>query len=350
MERDQKTRLINNLLLAGLFSVIGILFHLLLTNYGELIQRAPDMLVSAEAALMTIAMFNLLGFSLLWINSYLTKRSLLFMGYGSRLVWNFIFIAIVLLLLHYGIMVMIKWIVGMHPAYILRGEGVRIILGAWAFELVIVGLLLAVHSARNTLRLYQEKEQLREIADKAQYQALQHQLNPHFLFNSLNTLMSEIQYDPTNALRFTQNLSDVYRYVLQQEDKKLATLREELDFLNAYIFLHRVRLGDCLTIERCFPERILEAKLPPLTLQLLTENVIKHNYIDEANPMTIHLALTEDGSKLSVTNLMRPKHDVRSSGKGLRNLSERYRLLCSQHILVEKKENEFIVTIPLIYE
>ena len=153
----------------------------------------------------------------------------------------------------------------------------------WLVELVILGLLLANRSMRNTLRLQQKAAALQKENNTARYTALQNQLNPHFLFNSLNTLISEIRYNPANAELFTQHLSDVYRYILQCQNQRLTTLREELDFLNSYIFLHRVRLGDCIHIDNRIPKTCMEAQLPPLTIQLLAENVIKHNVIHTGN-------------------------------------------------------------------
>ena len=116
---------------------------------------------------------------------------------------------------------------------------------------------------------------MREENNKAQYVALQGQLNPHFLFNNLNTLIAEIEYDPSNAVLFTRNLSDAYRYVLQCQDKMLISVADELQFINAYLFLHRVRIGDFISVEYNISDNYLDSKIPPLTLQLLIENVIK---------------------------------------------------------------------------
>ena len=163
-----------------------------------------------------------------------------------------------------------------------------------------LGLLLANRSIRNALKLQQQAAALQKENNTARYTALQNQLNPHFLFNSLNTLISEIRYNPANAELFTQHLSDVYRYTLQCQNQRLTTLREELDFLNSYVFLHRVRLGDCIYIDNRIPESCLEYQLPPLTIQLLAENVIKHNVIHMGKPMTIELIYMEMEKELVV--------------------------------------------------
>ena len=160
---------------------------------------------------------------------------------------------------------------------------------------------------RYTLNLYKEKQRLEAESIQAKYTALQSQLNPHFLFNSLNTLIAEI-------------------------------------------FLHQVRLGDCLSLERDLPDNVIDHQLPPLTLQLLAENVVKHNYIDDFNPMTIRVYTERNSRYLCVSNTLRPKKVSNASGKGLKNLSERYQLLCKQDIQIRKNDHQFTVSIPLIYE
>ena len=121
------------------------------------------------------------------------------------------------------------------------------------------GLLLSNRSIQNTLKLQQEAAELQKENNTARYAALQNQLNPHFLFNSLNTLIAEIEYNPSNAVRFTKHLSSVYRYVLQSQDKTLVPLNEELDFMKSYLFLHEVRLGNCISCECLVPDDYSDA-------------------------------------------------------------------------------------------
>lgn len=163
-------------------------------------------------------------------------------------------------------------------------------------------------------------------------------------------MISEIEYNPQNAVQFTQHLSDVYRYILQCQQQRLTTLSDELEFLNSYIFLHRVRLGDCICVDCRLDESLLESKLPPLTLQLLAENVIKHNMISIRNSMVISITYSEAEDRLVVCNSLRPKKSVQSSGIGLRNLSSRYRLICGREITIEHTSDLFFVKIPLLHE
>ena len=251
-------------------------------------------------------------------------------------------------LLNYGLLVTAKLLVGASCPFVFPNGGWRVLITVWLVELVILGLLLANRSMRHTLKLQQEAAELQKENNTARYTALQNQLNPHFLFNSLNTLISEIRYNPVNAELFTQHLSDVYRYTLQCQNQRLTTLREELEFLNSYIFLHRVRLGDCIHIDNRIPKTLLEAQIPPLTIQLLAENVIKHNVIHTGKPMLIELFCIE--KELIVRNRIQSKKCATSTGTGLKNLSARYKLLCNRDIVIENDSIEFTVKIPLLYD
>ena len=202
------------------------------------------------------------------------------------------------------------------------------------------------------VRLYRRAEELEKANAQAKYQALQSQLNPHFLFNNLNTLISEIEYSPENAIEFTRNLADTYRYILISQSKNTVKLSEELEFTDKYIQLHKVRLGDCIDIENKLDENISDTSVPPLTMQLLIENVIKHNVISMSKPMKISIYSESNGnlSFICISNPMRKKQNAASSGKGLENLLQRYRMICGKDIIIEDENNIFTVKLPLIYE
>lgn len=220
-------------------------------------------------------------------------------------------------------------------------------------ELVVMCLITLNHAARYTIKLYKESEDLRQVQVRSEIQALQTQLNPHFLFNSLNTLVSEIDYDPAAAKQFTIDLAGVYRYILQKQNKPMVAVFEELDFLQAYIHLNRVRVGESLHYECVYPDQsnldfLQENYLPSLSLQLLVENALKHNVISSLKPLYIRVSFTEDLSHLVVSNNINPKKNVQSLGTGLENLAKRYRLLSGQEITVEKTEKSFTVKLPML--
>ena len=181
----------------------------------------------------------------------------------------------------------------------------------------------------------------------AKFDALKNQLDPHFLFNSLNVLTSLIEENPNNAQKFTTSLSKVYRYVLEQKNKDLVTVDEELDFARTYMSLLKMRFEDSLTFE--VPEHASnpESKVVPLSLQLLLENAVKHNMVTSSKPL--HIKIYEEGDKLVVMNNLQPKQIVKkSSGVGLGNIKQRYELLTQKKVTINQGANSFAVAIPML--
>lgn len=194
----------------------------------------------------------MLGYSTLRISSWINNQYALNIRHRWKITATYLVVTLLFLLLNYGLLITAKLLAGLPNLFTFSNGGWRILIVVWLVELVIVGLLLANRSIQNNLKLQQEAAKLQTENDTARYAALQSQLNPHFLFNSLNTLIAEIEYNPGNAVRFTKHLSSVYRYVLQCQDKTLVTLAEELEFLQSYLFLHEVRLGTVLAITVVF--------------------------------------------------------------------------------------------------
>lgn len=339
-------RLLNVLLFSGL----GCFSYLLLALYSDLPKRDDLDFTSLGFIIGVMLAFNAMGFCIILVDSWLKRGFLFFVEKRRRVLLYYVGLGILLFLLNYLLFVGLKWMADVDRLFYIRWSGIRLLLLVWLVEMVIIGLTATNNFYRHTIVLYKRNRSLEESSIEAQYQALQSQLNPHFLFNSLNTLISEIEYNPQNAVQFTQHLSDVYRYILQCQQQRLTTLSDELEFFNSYIFLHRVRLGDCICVDCRLDESLLESKLPPLTLQLLAENVIKHNMISIRNPMVISITYSEAEDRLVVCNSPRPKKSVQSSGIGLRNLSSRYRLICGREITIEHTSDLFFVKIPLLHE
>ncbi|MFK8103855.1 MAG: sensor histidine kinase [Saprospiraceae bacterium] len=193
-----------------------------------------------------------------------------------------------------------------------------------------------------------EKEQLERENIISQLEGLKSQVNPHFLFNSLNTLSYIIPEDADRAVRFVQQLSKVYRYILEIRDDKLIHLEEELSFLESYVFLLKERFGDNLQIEIKVEKAFLNTQVVPLSLQILFENAIKHNIISTEKPLLIEVSV-ERGNKLLIKNNLQRKNQVMSSTKvGLQNIKNRYQFLSEKLVEVIVTANEFIVMLPLI--
>lgn len=195
----------------------------------------------------------------------------------------------------------------------------------------------------NTRVLKLEKESL-----QSQFDMLKQQVNPHFLFNSLNVLTSLIRIDPVLAETFTERLAKVYRYVLENKDRDLITLATEMEFLHAYLFLINIRFEDKVHVEVINPGAADEHLVVPLALQLLIENAIKHNTFSRKNPLKITIHADQE-QYLTVTNNLQSRETHHpSTGVGLDNITRRYALLTDQPALFFKTESTFVARIPLL--
>ena len=221
----------------------------------------------------------------------------------------------------------------------------------YIFGLVITLIVsLIFHTIYFYKALTEKKVKEQQIVAKtetAKYESLKSQIDPHFLFNSLNVLTSLIGENPQQAEKFTTKLSKVYRYVLEQKSKDLIDLDEELKFARAYMELLKMRFEDAVKFE--IPEKSSnqEFKIIPLSLQLLLENAIKHNVVSETNPLTV--VIKEENGYLTITNNYNPKDVLEKGTKvGLKNIVERYNLLTLKKVFIEKDTLDFMVKLPLL--
>ncbi|RTZ07341.1 histidine kinase [Flavobacterium sp. GSP6] len=188
----------------------------------------------------------------------------------------------------------------------------------------------------------------------AKFESLKNQIDPHFLFNSLNVLSSLIEENPDNAQRFTTSLSKIYRYVLEQKDKELISVEEELAFAKTYMNLLKMRFENSLFFELPTQDdwiasslAMTEAKVVPLSLQLLLENTVKHNVVSEQRPL--HIRITIDGDYLAVQNDYQKKEVLQDrQGVGLQNIINRYGIITNRKVLIEQNEKTFTVKIPIL--
>lgn len=197
-----------------------------------------------------------------------------------------------------------------------------------------------------------EKADLMRQQAESQLEGLRNQVNPHFLFNSLNTLICLIPEDAGKAVRFVQQLSKVYRYVLESRDAKMIPLHAELEFLRSYVFLQKERFGDNLQVEFRSLEEVLDHLILPLSLQMLFENAIKHNIISAEKPLKIEILLEKmPGSACNLmlrNNLQRKNQVMDSTGVGLQNIKDRYRILTDQSVEIRASQDYFTVLLPLL--
>jgi sensor histidine kinase YesM len=211
-------------------------------------------------------------------------------------------------------------------------------------------ILLGVH-ALHFYKAYNEnkvKEQ-KIIAGtaNAKFESLKNQIDPHFLFNSLNVLSSLIEENPENAQRFTTSLSKIYRYVLEQKDKELVSVDEELAFAKTYMNLLKMRFENSLFYEMPTTAISAEAKVVPLSLQLLLENTVKHNVVSEQRPL--HIRIYVEGDYLAVQNDYQKKEVLQGrQGVGLQNIVNRYGIISNRKVLIAQNEQTFTVKIPIL--
>lgn len=181
----------------------------------------------------------------------------------------------------------------------------------------------------------------------AKFESLKNQIDPHFLFNSLNVLTSLIDENPEKAQKFTTSLSKIYRYVLEQKDKELVSLEEELSFAVTYMNLLKMRFENSLYYQVPEELKLSEAKVVPLSLQLLLENTVKHNVLSEARPL--HIKIYEENGYLVVENNFQKKEVLGNrNGVGLQNIVERYGLVTKRNVFIDQNETYFRVKLPLL--
>jgi hypothetical protein len=213
--------------------------------------------------------------------------------------------------------------------------------------LTVVAIYESIYFMNELRESITEKEMLKRESLQAQLNALKTQVNPHFLFNNLNTLTSVIPDNPAQAIDFVQQLSKVYRHILEVKDERTIPLKEELDVLRAYAFLLKTRFCNSLDINIDVAEEKMQKKIVPLSLQLLMENAIKHNIVSSEKPLTIDVYAVN--GTLVVSNTLQKKNQVfESTGIGLDNIRNRYKLLGDKVVGVTESSTSFTVSIPLI--
>ncbi len=208
---------------------------------------------------------------------------------------------------------------------------------------ILEGWIFFAESRKAELRARSLQEELSQI----KFEVLKSQINPHFMFNSLNVLSGLINKDAAKAQQFIDEFSHIYRYVLETIEQPVATLEKELDFMRSYLFLQQIRYGDDLSYSVNIPARLMKLVLPPLSLQVVLENAIKHNIINESRPLKIEVY--SESHYLMVKNVIQPKITMgTSTGLGLKNLTKRYALISTEEPVFSVETNHYLAKLPLI--
>ena len=215
--------------------------------------------------------------------------------------------------------------------------------------LTIFFIILSNNYMKRLVGAEREVRYAREEADSAKFETLKSQINPHFLFNSLNSLSSLIHTDKNRADEFVNQLSNIYRYILDHQDDELVKLNEEIEFVKKYAFLQAIRFDDNFILQIENGGRKSKNLIIPFSLQLLLENVLKHNIISEKEIIKVNISISDDYLVFSNNKSKNKKKDV-SHNIGLKNIINRYGFISDKKVIVEETENEFAVKLPLISE
>ena len=217
---------------------------------------------------------------------------------------------------------------------------------------IITFLILGIYETVGFYTLLQKsllvQEKLKHENVRSQLEGLKNQVNPHFLFNSLNTLSYIIPEDSEKGVKFVQKLSKVYRYILEIRDSKLIPVEEELEFLKSYTFLLKERFGENLNIKYDIPKENLKDKILPLSLQILFENAIKHNVISKKKPLTIDVSVENNKRLIVRNNLQKKKMTMNGTKLGLENIKNRYLFFSDLKVEILETDEYFVVILPLI--
>jgi sensor histidine kinase YesM len=228
-------------------------------------------------------------------------------------------------------------------------EGFKLNLVDILFTILITFLIVTIHEAiffyRQWKLNFSKSIRLEKDNLEAQYNTLKAQINPHFLFNSLNSLMSLLENNP-KAEQYVQDLSEYLRYVLLSNSREAVDLKEELENLEKFFHLQKLRFNDNLHVEIVINPASLQLQLPTLALQMLVDNCIKHNTISGSKPLTIKIF--DNGKSITVENNLQLKQGIESTGQGLKNIEGRYRFIANEPIKIVSDDKHFSVSIPLI--
>lgn len=218
-------------------------------------------------------------------------------------------------------------------------SSMAVVLFAMVYEIIFLGKQKMLYSKM--------VDQLDWEKNKAEMSVLRNELDPHFIFNSLNTLSYLILHEPETAHKFNRKLASVYKYFLLNKEREMITLESELEFIDNYIFMLRVRHDNKVNFSNDIPNNSGTIMILPSALQILVENAIKHNEFTDEDPLKINVQL--NGEYILVKNNKRRKmYNTNSTGIGLKNLSSRYKIVCNRNISVEENDAEYTVKLPLI--
>lgn len=331
--------------------VIGIFVYLIILVSTPLPPEAPFSIWPHVVGdiLIAVAISILVWEGNLKINARIGKRFDWYTQPKKRLFYQILFNTIYTIIIILGIILLYARVMNYPLKAAVPFIKLTMLIGVIIF-LLIDAIYIGSHFFRQWEKSRFESEELKRQHLQSQFDALKNQVNPHFLFNSLNTLAALISEDQKLAEEFVQRIASVYRYVLQNKDKELIELEEEVNFIKAFLFLQKIRFGENLIERLDIPQRFNRYLIAPLTLQMLVENAIKHNIISTEKPLEINICIDQNNMLVVGNNLQKKKNIGTSTGIGLMNIQQRYKLLIKKEIEILDDNSHFTVKIPLIKE
>lgn len=331
-----------NIILSIAIFVVILIINLL---FGATIQFNWDLLSSfGYTALYTFTLSTVNGYIFYYLDKVFVENRFSL----KRLVIGFISSFLLSLLTIFLLRVFQVVVVNRHPfGEFIHNESPSYYVISIIITFFIALFFYAFHFYKNYQENKVKEQKIIAGTANAKFESLKNQIDPHFLFNSLNVLSSLIEENPDNAQRFTTSLSKIYRYVLEQKDKELVTVQEELAFAKTYMNLLKMRFENSITFELPVDFDHPEAKVVPLSLQLLLENCIKHNIVSEQKPLHIKIFIKDQ--YLVVQNDWQKKEVLQDRrGVGLQNIVSRYAILTKRKVLIDTTNSIFSVHLPLL--
>lgn len=329
---------------------VGILFY----SYLHFSETAAFPAVIANVKGFAASMFvsSAVGIALYFVNLYLDR----FIRWGTHFVWRFILGYLIDVIVGMAICLSLAWVLISTFGSAIFWQGLSIddedltikigilFLTSLFIYTVIYSLLYSYkqYAVAQIDSLQKERKQL-----ELQFEALKSQISPHYLFNSLNTISSLILKDPQSAEQFVRRLAQTYQYILSSQHKQYVLLREEVEFVQSYYYLLRIRFQQMLNIEINLPSNIMDTRMPPLTLQLLVENAVKHNNITADKPLFIYISAVDNTHIRIINTKADTDFSVNSFKVGLENIRKRYEYFTDKKIEI-RDEEKFTVSLPVL--
>lgn len=300
--------------------------------------EAPVWMPFVISFIRTAAIWN--G-SMLIIN-YSTKRYSMFTETFKVIVFQIIFLTLLVLIVEIADIYLME---NFAKIPLDKSDKTTLIIGSWLITFMISAIYASVAFFIQWKANLLKSQALEKANLEAHYETLRNQVNPHFLFNSLNTLLMMVNDNATVA-KYVESLSDFMRYMLNTRDKYAVLLRDELKVARQYVYIQQSRFEDKLSVSFSIPESCYHFAIPPLSLQMIIENAIKHNVISKDNPLLIKI-YAEKNDYLVIENNIQPKIEKEpSTGLGLENIRKRYLYLCGKEIQIINNKSSFIVKLP----